>query len=328
MVTAIVSLGVLGLILGVGLVIANRYLQVKEDPLIEKVLELLPGANCGGCGYGGCQAFARAIVNEGKDVTLCAPSSETAVAEISKLLGREIITKTKKVAIVLCGGDQERAKQKFRYMGDLDCRSANSLGGGDKLCNFGCLGYGSCLKVCKFDAIKITPTGIAVIDPEKCTGCGKCIEVCPKGIIKLVPKDTPLHVLCSSPLKGKIVKEQCNVGCIGCKLCTKQSPLIVMEGDLAKVSYEEFEGKLQDSDFLKNKEKHIEEIFPEQTALVCPSQAIIDLRYYNCWDWITSLDARKRFEERVKKYKEEEKMKRAKAKGEEKDEKSAQGSSQ
>jgi len=142
------------------------------------------------------------------------------------------------VAIVLCQGDDRTAVRKFRYNGIADCAAAALVGGGDKACSYGCLGLGSCARVCPTDAIEITPAHLAVVHPELCIGCGQCVKACPKKIIQLVPESRQIHVLCRSQDRGNVVKKNCSVGCIGCTLCTKVAGnAIKMEGALAVVDY-------------------------------------------------------------------------------------------
>ncbi len=231
-------IGLIGLIIGIALAAAAKYLAVKEDPRIGGVQDLLPGANCGGCGYAGCGDFAKAIVMDGADITLCAPGGSECVNSIAKFMGVEAGDVEKKVAIVLCCGDDEKAKHRFSYNGINDCTAANATAGGDKACTYGCLGYGSCGRVCPVNAVRIE-NGIAVINKELCIGCGKCVATCPRNLIKLVPASALIHVLCSSQDKGPAVKQVCSTGCIGCRLCTKfgDEGAFVMDGFLAKVDY-------------------------------------------------------------------------------------------
>ncbi|MFO7937392.1 MAG: RnfABCDGE type electron transport complex subunit B [Kiritimatiellia bacterium] len=231
-------IGLLGLIIGTALAIAAKYLAVKEDPRIAEVHELLPGANCGACGYAGCADFARAVVMDGEDISLCSPGGAEGAAAIAKLMGVGAGTVEKKLAIVLCCGDDEKAKRRFVYNGLNDCAAAHATAGGDKACVYGCLGYGSCARVCPVNAIRIEK-GIAVVNRELCIGCGKCVAACPRNLIKMVPASARIHVLCSSMDKGTEVKRVCSTGCIGCQLCTKfgDEGAFKMDGFLAKVDY-------------------------------------------------------------------------------------------
>lgn len=236
-ITSSLWIGGIGLVSATALAIADKYLSQPEDPRIGKVLDCLPGANCGGCGYAGCADYARAIVINNAAPNLCTPGGPETVAAIATSLGIEAQALDKKVALVLCCGDDTVASRRASYNGLIDCASANSTGGGDKSCTYGCLGYGSCARVCPTDAIAVT-NGIAVVDKERCIACGKCVDICPRKLIKLVPYDYQIHVLCSSKDRGPAVKKACTTGCIGCRICTKLSDgAIDMDGFLAVVDY-------------------------------------------------------------------------------------------
>ncbi len=232
------AVGAMGIACGGALAMAAKFFGVNEDPKVEAANELLPGANCGGCGYAGCADYAKAVV-EGVSPTLCAPGGADLVAELSKLLGVEAEAGEPQVAIVLCAGDATAAKQKFSYNGIADCGAAATTAGGDKVCNHGCLGYGSCIHVCPVNAIEITEQGIAKIHPDICIACGKCIKGCPRNVIQMVPRSADTHVMCNSSDKGPITRKACSVGCIGCRMCTKlvKSEAFVMEGFLARRNY-------------------------------------------------------------------------------------------
>jgi Na+-translocating ferredoxin:NAD+ oxidoreductase RNF subunit RnfB len=218
-----VVVGGAGLACAAALAAAARMLAVREDPRIGEVLDVLPGANCGGCGYAGCEGYAKAVVTEGAPVNLCTPGGEEVARAVAGILGVDAQPVEKKVAIVLCGGDDTKAGRRFAYNGVADCRAANAIGGGDKKCRYGCLGYGSCAQVCPVGAIEITDRRLAVVHPDLCIGCGLCVDACPRSIIKLVPAKRTVHVLCSSRDRGAVVKRACTVGCVGCGLCAKLS---------------------------------------------------------------------------------------------------------
>ncbi len=235
----ILSLGGLGLVFGSGLAIASKVFAVKVDPKVEKIKAALPGANCGACGYPGCEGFASAVAAEKAPVNGC-PVGGTEVAEkIASVMGVSAGESEKMVARVMCQGEECNAHDKLEYQGLKDCKAADMIAGGSKSCQYGCLGLGSCVDVCDFDAIKIE-NGIAKIDPEKCTSCGKCLEECPKNVIQLVPYNQEVFVDCNSKEFGKEVKEKCSVGCIGCQLCVKACPFDAMEIEdkLAKINYD------------------------------------------------------------------------------------------
>lgn len=216
-------IGGLGLIFGALLGYASIKFKVDKNENIDKVAELLPGANCGGCGFTGCSALAEAIVENGEKITRCNLVNEKQVSEISKVLGIRAEKVVKKKAVVRCSGCAEKAVDKYNPEGLNDCREAFNLGGGPKMCDYGCMGLGSCVKACKFGAISIEK-GIAVVDREKCTGCGACAEECPKNVISLEVEEQKTAVLCKSADKGAQVKIYCSAGCIGCKMCEKNCP--------------------------------------------------------------------------------------------------------
>ncbi len=237
-VTSTVCVGGIGCLSAVALAVADRFLSVKEDPRIGQVTELLPGANCGGCGYAGCADYAKAIVTGGAELTHCAPGGAAVAEAIAKCLGRSAGSVEKRVAVVLCGGDRSEAIRRFAYNGITDCAAANATAGGDKGCAYGCLGYGSCARVCPVGAIRIE-NGLAKVDKAVCIGCGKCTAVCPRKLIKLAPASETIHILCSSKDKGPAVKKVCGKGCLGCRLCTKfaDEGSIVVNGFLAERDY-------------------------------------------------------------------------------------------
>ncbi|MBS7220526.1 MAG: RnfABCDGE type electron transport complex subunit B [Clostridiales bacterium] len=218
---AIVSIGGLGIIFGAILGFASKIFAVDEDPRVGMVQECLPGANCGGCGYPGCGGLAAAIVAGKAPVNSCAPGGAKAAAAIAEVMGVVAEETEPMVAFVKCGGTCDKAQNKYEYDGIDDCIMASQLAGASsKACAYGCMGLGSCVKVCKFDAIKIE-NGVAVVNPDLCVACGKCVSTCPKKIIDLVPKKKKVKVQCSSKDMGKAVMSVCSAGCIGCKICEK-----------------------------------------------------------------------------------------------------------
>lgn len=222
-ITAIIIIGAMGILFGILLGAASGIFAVKTDERVPKILDALPGANCGGCGFAGCSAYANAIVGGGVRTNMCPVGGEAVAAQISEIMGVEAETKEKMVARVLCNGNPERAVQKYIFDGPRDCHSAARLGGGEKMCPHGCLGFGSCVAVCKFDAISVDD-GIAVVDVEKCVACGACALECPKKIIKILPARSKYTITCKSVEKGKITRRDCSVGCIGCGICAKNCP--------------------------------------------------------------------------------------------------------
>jgi len=235
----LVSLGGVSFLLGAVLAYASKRFAVVVDPKIEEIVDSLPGANCGGCGYAGCAAYAEAVVKNGIDATLCAPGGASVVQNIAKILGLEDVLTVRKVAYLHCAGTKEKAKDKYEYDGLKDCRSAALLAGGHKTCEYGCLGFGSCVAVCKFDALVMGEDGLPQVDMEKCTGCGACVKECPKKLFDLLPDTTKIYLACSSHAKGKEAKQACSVGCIGCSICVKvtDSEAISMNNNLPKIDY-------------------------------------------------------------------------------------------
>lgn len=236
---SVLVLGVLGLLFGAVLAYASQKFAVEVDERVEKILEALPGANCGGCGFPGCGGLATAIVEGNAPVNGCPVGGSDCASKIGEIMGLSADSGEKQVAKVLCKGNCQSAKDKYEYEGISDCRSANVLNSGAKQCKFGCLGLGTCRDYCKFGAITIVDS-IAIIDEDKCVMCGKCIEVCPKHIIAKKPAKQEVVVECSSTEFGKTVKEKCSAGCIGCGVCAKTCPFdaIEFENKIAKINYD------------------------------------------------------------------------------------------
>ncbi|MFA5260666.1 MAG: RnfABCDGE type electron transport complex subunit B [Candidatus Omnitrophota bacterium] len=216
----ILTLGVLGLLFGLGLAAASRKFHVDVDPKLERINTLLPGANCGACGQAGCFGFAESLLGKDGDVNKCRVCGETNKEQIAKLLGKKLEKKAKFTARLRCNGGK-KVKDKFIYTQIQDCVAANLVMKGQKECLYGCLGFGTCERVCPFDAIHMSSEGLPVVDDEKCKACNKCVLACPKKLFTLVPVNSPVYVACSSHDMGKDVKAVCPVGCISCKLCEK-----------------------------------------------------------------------------------------------------------
>ncbi|HHV62813.1 MAG TPA: RnfABCDGE type electron transport complex subunit B [Firmicutes bacterium] len=235
---AILSLAGLGAVFGIMLGLAAKKFAVESDPRIEKITGVLPGANCGGCGYPGCSGLASAIVGGSAPVDGCPVGGQAVADKIAGIMGIQAVhARERQVARVMCGGGADKASSRFAYIGIKDCRAAELVSGGPKACTFGCLGFGTCVKACPFGAIEMGSDGLPVIDEIKCTGCGKCIAACPRGIIALVPVSKRTHVLCRSHARGAEVRKVCKVGCIGCGICVKTCPnsAIVLEDNLARI---------------------------------------------------------------------------------------------
>ncbi len=220
-ISAILVVGLTGLFIGVFLGIAGIKFKVEVDEREAAVLEALPGNNCGGCGFAGCSGLAAAIAKGEAPVNACPVGGEPVAKVVGEIMGVQAEAGERKVAFVHCQGDCEKTHLDYEYHGAEDCRMMSFVpNGGAKSCNYGCLGYGSCVKACPFDAIHVV-NGIAVVDKEACKACGKCIEACPKNLISFIPYDAKHVVACSSQDKGPVTMKACSVGCIGCGLCVK-----------------------------------------------------------------------------------------------------------
>ena len=218
------SLGILGLVFGMGLAYAAKVFRIEADPKVTTIRDRLPGVNCGGCGLPGCESFAKAVAAGEAPVDGCPVGGPELASSLAELMGVEIAGSAKNVAKVICNGGFNECKEKFVYSGIQDCIAANLVSGGSKSCPNGCLGLGTCAAVCQFDAITITPNGLAIVNPDKCTACRQCIEACPKNVIVMVPHDQHVFVMCNSNEPGKIVRQKCSVGCIACQICVKACP--------------------------------------------------------------------------------------------------------
>lgn len=236
---AFVWFAILGGVLGTLLAIASRIFAVKTDPRIDQITALLPGANCGGCGFTGCAALAEAIVSGTAPCNGCAACGDDTIAKIAEISGQNPQKSRRMRAQVMCSGFGDSAKRKYIYSGAKDCYSAVRLGGGSRECPNGCVGFGSCVEKCPFGAISLKD-GVAVVDYHKCRGCGVCADKCPKHIIKLIPYDSKYWVGCMSVDKGPMTKSYCDVGCISCRLCEKacEAGAVKVNDFVASINYE------------------------------------------------------------------------------------------
>jgi Na+-translocating ferredoxin:NAD+ oxidoreductase subunit B len=215
----------LGLFFGIALASAARRFHVPVNPLIEQVSENLPSANCGACGFAGCAAYAEKVVEDPEVApSLCAPGGESIAIEIGVLTGKPVGEIRDEVAMLRCYGTDALAKQQAEYDGVRTCSAAVLAFGGPKSCKFGCLGLGDCVYVCRFDAMRISDSGIVEIDHAKCTGCAVCIDACPKNVLMMYPRAHRVVLSCQTADRGKAVKDVCKVGCIQCQLCIKECP--------------------------------------------------------------------------------------------------------
>ncbi|MDD5556804.1 MAG: RnfABCDGE type electron transport complex subunit B [bacterium] len=229
-------LGAMGLLLGLGLLLFARIFAVGIDPRVERILEALPGLNCGVCGFAGCAAMAEALASGKAKARQCAPGGPAVVEKVAAILGTAEAAAEPRVAVVRCQGGTGESRKRAVYGGVPDCVSAELLEEGVKACRYGCLWMGSCARACPFDAIRMGGDGLPRIIETRCTACGRCVEVCPRGIITLVPRSQKVYLGCMSRDKGKKVKELCAKGCIACGLCAlpKVTPSrkVVMENNL------------------------------------------------------------------------------------------------
>lgn len=241
---SIAVLGVLGGVFGAILAFAAKIFHVEVDPKQAQVRDCLAGANCGGCGFPGCDGYAAAVAKGEAPTNKCVAGGAEAAAKIAEIMGVSAGAAEKKVAFVPCSGFEGEAQKRFNYEGPEDCRAAMLFGGkSNKACTFACLGYGNCAKACPFDAIQIV-NGVARVDREKCVGCGTCVDTCPKSIIKLIPESLKIMPTCSSTDKGAVVTKICSNGCIGCMKCQRECPAdaIIIENNLATVNVEKCVG--------------------------------------------------------------------------------------
>lgn len=232
-----IVLTVLGIIFGTILAVASKVFAVEKDPREDAIVEILPGANCGGCGFAGCQAYAQAVLDGKAAIGLCAAGGSDAAEKMSAVMGVEAQAVERKVAMVKCRGQHHL--QKADYAGISDCRSAMFVtGDGPSACPNGCLGFGTCMTVCHFGAIEVV-NGVAQIDPEKCTGCMQCVEICPRKVIVPVSRSEDIIIACSNRQRGANTRKFCSIGCIGCHLCEKQCEYdaIHVINNLATIDY-------------------------------------------------------------------------------------------
>lgn len=229
----------IGLLAGVILTVASKFFAVPKDETAEKVRAVLPGANCGGCGYSGCDGYAEAVANGTARPNLCSVGGAEAAKAIGAILGTEVEVGAPRVAVVQCSGTCAVTSKRFTYTDIKSCAAAVLLHGGDSACEYGCLGYGDCVNACSFGALSIQ-NGIASVCPELCTACGTCEATCPRGIMRLMPADHHHAVACSSKAKGAVQRKVCTAGCIGCGKCEKVCPegAISVQSNLARIQYE------------------------------------------------------------------------------------------
>ncbi len=239
-VLVLVGLGFAGAVI---LALASKYLAPEEDPRIAAVTGALPGANCGACGYAGCADYAKAIV-AGAPTNLCVPGGQAAADAAAAVMGTEAdAAAAPRKAVVACQGSADKRAHRYIYEGISSCKAVNMHFSGPTDCRYGCLGYGDCTRVCKFDAIHVVD-GVARVDPDKCTGCGECAKACPDGIIHVVPEGEAPMVFCANRDRGAVTRLACSIGCIGCGKCVRTCPVqaITMENNLAYIDKDKCTG--------------------------------------------------------------------------------------
>lgn len=234
------SMGGLGALFSAGLSIANKKLYVEEDPKIAALKEATPGANCGGCGYPGCANFAENVVKGNASISDCTAASDAELEDMAEIMGVEVEAGERQIARVMCQGGNFETARKADYVGIESCLAAKMLGGGEKLCEYGCLGYGECVEACPFDAMYMGDNGLPVVIEDKCTGCGNCVEACVRDVIELHPVSEKLFVLCKNHDSPKESRQICTKACIGCQICVRAAgdDNMYMEDNLAVVNYD------------------------------------------------------------------------------------------
>jgi len=242
-ITAIISVTVIGLICAVILNVASQLMYVKVDERVTQLIDIMPGANCGACGYPGCEGFAVALAAGEAQPNLCTPGGIELLKKISEILGIEAGSIEKKIAVVHCLGDNDKQQLKMEYKGIKSCEGAKQLYGGQCACAFGCLGYGDCQIVCPTNAICLE-NGLARIIKDLCTGCGLCVKACPNKLITIENASIQVVIACKNIEKGAVVGKKCKTGCIGCGKCAREccQKAIVMEDFLAKIDYSKCDG--------------------------------------------------------------------------------------
>jgi len=237
---SLLTLGGLGLLLGIILLLAALKLTVRVDEKEIAVRAVLPGANCGACGYPGCDGYARAVASGKAPLNSCTVGGPAVARRLGAIMGKEVSAGEPPVAVLICRGGKAEAGQRFQYQGAKDCRQAALLLGGPKACIYGCVGLGHCASVCPVQAITIGANGLPVIDEKRCIGCGICVKECPKGTLRLIPRKKLVYLACVSHDRGKAVKDVCSVGCIACGLCVKVCPVgaLQMEHNLPVMDFE------------------------------------------------------------------------------------------
>jgi Na+-translocating ferredoxin:NAD+ oxidoreductase RNF subunit RnfB len=240
---AIATMGGLGFVFAGALAIADKKLRVEENPIIGRINDMLPGANCGACGKAGCYDFAVNVVDGSVPVNGCPVGGQDVANDIAALLGIEAGSVKKIVARILCrGGNSEAANKRVVYRGPGNCSTMDLVSGGSKMCQYGCMGGGDCVDACTFNGIYLNDNGLPVVVDALCTGCGMCVKACPRNIIELHSVDRDVFVFCKSHDDPRTSKDVCEVACNGCGICARNSDGgVVMENGLAVIRWESFD---------------------------------------------------------------------------------------
>lgn len=241
----LLSAGILG---GVGLgfailiALAHRRFYVWEDPRLDAVAQMLPGNNCGACGFPGCRGFAEQLVTGKTNPATCTVMSPDQREEVAELLGVEVGTAAERVARLLCAGGRNEAVRRAAYVGLETCAAAAAVATGGKGCTWGCLGLADCARACDFDAIWMSDDALPVVEPDLCTACGDCVEACPKDLFVLMPVEQKLLVQCRNLLDGEPATDLCRVACNACRRCEADAPgLITVRDGLAVIDYDRYD---------------------------------------------------------------------------------------
>lgn len=239
---SLLTMGGLGLFFAAALAIADRKLRVREDPRIALALDAVPGANCGGCGYAGCAAYAEAVVMEGAPINLCPPGGQDTADKLAAIMGIDAVVSVRQVARLMCRGSSAVARQKADYEGPAGCAVQDLVSGGGKACQWGCLGDGDCVEVCAFGALEMGENGLPVVFDRLCTACGACVKACPRGLFELHPVTREFFVFCRSHDEPKRSRDVCDVACFGCGICVRASQgAITLVDGLAVIDHEKLD---------------------------------------------------------------------------------------
>ena len=240
-------MAVLGVIFGALLTVASKKFAIKVDEKVAAIRSFLPGANCSGCGYPSCDAFAEACAKEEVEISRCAVIDADTLAKAAEALGTKVEKRVAMKATVLCQGTMKNSPPRYDYRGIHTCKAAALVASGNRGCRYACLGQGDCVNACPFGALSIGAGGIPVVDREKCTGCGVCTRVCPREVIGLLPETATTVVRCRTQDRGRKVREICKTGCITCRLCERACPnqAISCDTGVSKIDYEKCNGCME-----------------------------------------------------------------------------------